>query len=66
MNRYLLFSLALLGITQIAYAQTCPPRPNAALRLNNNDICGDAPVMVTNISTENTNSVYYVWDWATA
>lgn len=63
MNRSYPTCFALLIVGQIAYAQSCPPRPNAALRLNNNDICGDAPVMVTNISSENTNSVYYVWDW---
>ena len=63
MNRFYLLCFALCVIGQTVFAQSCPPRPNAALRLNNNDICGDAPVMVTNISSENTNSVYYVWDW---
>ncbi|MBL7817036.1 MAG: PKD domain-containing protein [Saprospiraceae bacterium] len=63
MNRICIVSFAFFILRQIAFAQPCPSRPNAALRLNNNDICGDAPVMVTNISSENGNSVYYVWDW---
>lgn len=63
MNRLYQTCFALFVLGQMAFAQSCPPRPNAALRLNNNDICGDAPVMVTNISSENGNSVYYVWDW---
>jgi gliding motility-associated-like protein len=50
-------------MNQILLAQTCPPRPTASLRLNNNDICGDQPIMVTNNSEENGNSVFYVWDW---
>jgi gliding motility-associated-like protein len=44
-------------------AQPCPPRPSAALRLTNNDLCGEDPVSVSNVSEENGNSVFYVWDW---
>ena len=46
-----------------AAAQTCPPRPNASIRLTNNDLCGDDPVTVSNQSEENGNTVFYVWDW---
>jgi gliding motility-associated-like protein len=63
MNRIYKIFFGLFVIPFWTQAQPCPSRPNAALRLNNNDICGDAPVMVSNISSENGNSVYYVWDW---
>jgi PKD repeat protein len=45
------------------YAQTCPPRPIAALRLQNNDICLGQPVSVLNLSNANGNGVFYIWDW---
>jgi gliding motility-associated-like protein len=63
MNRIYLSGFAIFCMAFTAIAQPCQPRPNAALRLNNNDICGDEPVEVTNISNENANSVFYIWDW---
>jgi gliding motility-associated-like protein len=59
------FYTALCGLmlTQIVIAQNCPPRPSAAPKLLNNDICIGQPITVLNLSNPNGNEVYYIWDW---
>lgn len=53
----------LLFVAQSATAQNCPPRPAAAPKLINNDICIGQPISVLNLSNANGNDVYYVWEW---
>ena len=43
---WLLPMIAFLSFS--AAAQTCPPRPNASIRLTNNDLCGDDPSVFWN------------------
>jgi gliding motility-associated-like protein len=61
--RNLLLTALVLFLAQFAFAQTCPPRPVAAPKLLNNDICIGQPISVLNLSNANGNSVYYIWDW---
>jgi gliding motility-associated-like protein len=61
-----IFYTALCGLLLVAHfatAQNCPPRPAAAPKLVNNDICIGQPISVLNLSNANGNSVYYVWEW---
>jgi gliding motility-associated-like protein len=53
----------LLLVAHFASAQNCPPRPAAAPKLINNDICIGQPISVLNLSNANGNDVYYVWEW---
>ena len=53
----------LLLVAQSATAQNCPPRPAAAPKLINNDICIGQPISVLNLSNANGNDVFYVWEW---
>ena len=61
--RNLQLTALVLFLAQFAFAQTCPPRPAAAPKLLNNDICIGQPISLLNLSNPNGNSVYYIWDW---
>lgn len=61
--RNLQLTALVLFLAQFAFAQTCPPRPAAAPKLINNDICIGQPISLLNLSNPNGNSVYYIWDW---
>jgi gliding motility-associated-like protein len=61
-----IFYTALCGLLLLAHfatAQNCPPRPAAAPKLVNNDICIGQPISVLNLSNANGNNVYYIWEW---
>lgn len=61
--RILLAALSVFLLTQMAFSQSCPPRPAAAPKLVNNDICIGQPISVQNLSNANGNDLYYIWDW---
>lgn len=61
--RILLTALSVFLLTLTAHSQTCPPRPAAAPKLVNNDICIGQPISVQNLSNANGNDLYYIWDW---
>ncbi|KAI9549245.1 hypothetical protein GHT06_006822 [Daphnia sinensis] len=61
--RILLTALSVCLLAHIAFSQSCPPRPAAALKLVNNDICIGHPISVQNVSNANGNDLYYIWDW---
>jgi gliding motility-associated-like protein len=61
--RILLTALSMFLLTQFAFSQACPPRPSAAPKLVNNDICIGQPISVQNLSNTNGNDLYYIWDW---
>lgn len=62
--RILLTALSVCLLAHIAFSQQpCPPRPAAALKLVNNDICIGHPISAQNISNANGNDLYYIWDW---
>ncbi len=61
--RILLTALSVFFLSYAASAQSCPPRPAAAPKLVNNDICIGQPISVQNLSNANGNDLYYIWDW---
>jgi gliding motility-associated-like protein len=61
--RNLQLTALVLFLAQFAFAQTCPPRPNASARLVNNDICIGQPMSIQNLTETNGNNVYYIWNW---
>ena len=61
--RILLTTFSFFLLLHTVSSQTCPPRPAAAPKLVNNDICIGQPISVQNLSNENGNSLYYIWDW---
>ena len=61
--RILLTACSVFLLTFAASSQTCPPRPAAAPKLVNNDICIGQPISVQNLSNANGNDLYYIWDW---
>lgn len=62
MSKYLFVSIGLF-LFNSAFSQNCPPRPVAALKLANNDICIGSPISVQNQSLTSGNDLYYIWNW---
>ena len=61
--RILLVVFCAFLLAHDAFSQACPPRPAAAPKLVNNDICIGQPISVNNLSNANGNDLYYIWDW---